>query len=88
MNELLEPGYAGILSFDEAEYIRQKLEASESLKRKWGIKGKITLGKIAAIGCPEASAEARDHIRREMARAVRQNALKRRNAHKIVAGKM
>ena len=77
MNELLRPGFAGILSLDEGEFIRQKIERSSRLRRIWGIKGKVTLTKIAAVAYPENEAEAKDFIRREMVRGKRQNAFKR-----------
>lgn len=88
MNELLQPGYAGILSFEEGEFIRQKLERSSRLRRIWGIKGKVTLPKIAAKAYPEGEAEAKALIRREMSRGKRQNRFKRRNSPKTIAGEM
>lgn len=87
MNELLQPGFPGVLTLDEGEFIRQKIERSSRLKRIWGIKGKVTLPKIAAVAYPEDEAEAKVIIRREMSRAGHQNARKRKNSHKIVAGK-
>ena len=88
MNELLEPGFAGLLSLEEAEHIQQKLERSSRLKRIWGIRGKITLPKIAAMAYPEDAAEAKAFIRREMGRGKRQNRLRERNSSKTIAGKM
>jgi cytochrome c553 len=35
---LLEPGFAGLLSPNEFQYIKSTLKESASLKRKWGFR--------------------------------------------------
>lgn len=70
---LLEPGWAGVLTLEEAEYIREKLEANPKLRKKWKIRGKgrIPLTVIAERAYPEDPAQARQHIKKEMSRAAR-----------------
>ena len=71
--KLLIPGWAGVLTWEEAEYIRANLEANPTLRRKWRIKGKgrIPLTKIAERAYPEDPQAARHHIQKEQARAQR-----------------
>lgn len=86
MNDLLKPGFAGILSLEDAEHIKHKLEASESLKRKWNIKGVLSLVKIAAAAYPEDSKFAKRYMRQEIMKERRRNARKRKNSSKTIAG--
>ena len=71
--KLLIPGWAGVLTYVEAQYIRAQLEANPALRRKWRIKGKgrIPLTKIAERAYPEDPQAARRHIQKEQARAQR-----------------
>ena len=71
--KLLEPGWAGLLTYEEAQYIRSQLENNKSLRRKWNIKGvgKIPLTTIAARAYPEDPQAARHHIQKEQRRARR-----------------
>jgi len=71
--KLLQPGWAGLLTLEEAEYIRAKLEANLTLRRQWGIRGKgrIPLTRIAEKAYPEDPQAARQHIQKERARARR-----------------
>lgn len=86
-HRLLQPGFAGILSLEDATYIKQKLDASESLKRKWNIRGALNLIKIAAAAYPEDSKFAKRHMRQEIMKERRRNARKRKNSSKTISGK-
>ncbi|NVM22356.1 MAG: hypothetical protein HWN68_11320 [Desulfobacterales bacterium] len=71
--KLLQPGWAGLLTLEEAEYIRARLEVNQTLRRKWSIKGKgkIPLTSIAAKAYPEDPQAARQHIQKEQRKARR-----------------
>jgi hypothetical protein len=71
--KLVEPGWAGLLTLEEAEYIRQRLEKDAKLRRAWGIRGKgrIPLLAIAVRAFPEDPAAARLEMKSEMAQARR-----------------
>jgi hypothetical protein len=71
--KLLEPGWAGLLTLAEAEYIKARLEANPKLRRQWEIRGKgrIRLTSIAAKAYPEDPQAARQHIQKEQRRARR-----------------
>ena len=71
--KLLEPGWAGELTLEEAEFIKRKLEANSKLRRKWKIPGRggIPLTAIAERAYPEDPAYARRHIQNEMKRTSR-----------------
>ena len=71
--KLLQPGWAGLLTLEEAEYIRAKLEANLTLRRQWGIRGKgrIPLTRIAEKAYPEDPQAARQHIQKERAACAR-----------------
>jgi len=78
---LLEPGYAGELTYGEALYIKEHLERSPKLRRIWNIngKGRIPLTTIAVKVYPEDPAYARRHILSEQGRANRKNQRIRKN---------
>jgi len=66
---LLEPGWAGILSLDEAEYIKCHLERNVGLRRRWRIKRKkVPITMIAEKAYPENPIAARRHIKKEQQR--------------------
>ena len=71
--KLLQPGWAGLLTLEEAEYVKAHLEANPQLRRKWKIRGKgrIPLTMIAERAFLEEPQAARQHIQREQARAQR-----------------
>lgn len=69
---LLEPGWAGVLTLDEALFIQSKLREDKALRRSWHIRGKsCPLTKVAAAAFPENTEIARRHILNEMAAANR-----------------
>jgi len=68
---LLEPGWAGVLTLDEALFIQRELKANPILRRSWHIKRGCTLTKIAERAYPENPQEARRNIINEMARGNR-----------------
>jgi len=68
---LLEPGWAGVLTLDEALFIQSELKANPILRRSWHIKRGCTLTKIAERAYPEDPQEARRNIINEMARGNR-----------------
>ena len=72
--KLLEPGWAGLLTLEEAEYVRHRLEQVPKLRRAWGIRGKgrIPLLAIAVRAFPEDLAAARAEMKSAMAQARRQ----------------
>ena len=72
--KLLEPGWGGLLTLAEAEYIRGCLEADPKLRRLWGIRGKgrIPLLAIAQRAFPEDPRAARAEMKSAMAQARRQ----------------
>jgi hypothetical protein len=70
--KLLEPGWAGLLTFGEAAYIQSRLEADARLKRKWVIRYKRPpLSQIAEKAYPEDTTAARRHMRAEQTRGRR-----------------
>ena len=73
-SKLLEPGWGGLLTLAEAEYIRDCLERDSKLRRRWGIRRKkVPLSTVAEKALPEDPAAARRHIRAEQARARRKS---------------
>jgi len=69
---LLEPGWGGLISLNEALFIQAQLRANPTLRRIWRIRGKsCPLAKIAERAFPENSARARRHILNEQAKAAR-----------------
>jgi hypothetical protein len=69
---LLQPGWAGILTLDEALFIQKSLRADRMLRRSWHIRGKsCPLTKIAERAFPENPANGRQHIIGQMAAANR-----------------
>ncbi len=72
MNKLLEPGWAGVLAYEEATYIQSHLRKSFPLRVKWGLKHKgLPLVRIAEKAYPEDKVEARRSLLAEIARARR-----------------
>jgi len=65
---LLIPGWAGELGLDEALWLREQIESSESLRRSWHIRKSrgrhLRLTTVAAKAYPEDPRYARDVIRR------------------------
>jgi len=69
---LLEPGWAGVLTLEEARFIQQSLRADRMLRRSWHIRGRsCPLTKVAAAAFPENPELARGHILNEMAASNR-----------------
>ena len=70
---LLELGWGGELTFDEAQYIQSEIQKNRSLRRKWGFRGKgrVPLVKIAEKAFPENPKYAREHIVRGISRNAR-----------------
>lgn len=69
---LLEPGWAGVLTLEEARFIQQSLRADRMLRRSWHIRGRsCPLSKIAERAFPENPEKARQHILNEMSAANR-----------------
>ena len=64
---LLEPGWAGVLTLDEALFIQRELKANPILRRSWHIRRGCTLTKIAERAYPENPQEARRNIANEQA---------------------
>jgi hypothetical protein len=62
--KLLEPGWAGLLTLEEAEYIAEHLATDARLRRAWGFSGRETfpLSQIAAKAFPENPRQARSHM--------------------------
>ena len=61
--QLLQPGFAGEISLDEALFIQKKLEERPALRVKWGLMGDtIPLTAIAARAFPENPEYAKRHI--------------------------
>lgn len=70
--KLLEPGWGGLLSLPEAQYIRDRLEQDGRLRRCWGIRRKVVpFSVVAGKAFPENPAAARRHIRAQQARVRR-----------------
>lgn len=70
--KLLEPGWGGLLSLAEAQYIRGRLQQDSRLRRRWGIRRKVVpLSLVAEKAFPENPAAARRHIRAQQARVRR-----------------
>ena len=59
---LLIPGWAGLLTLEDAHYIQSELLKRPALKRKWGISGR-RLTAIAERAFPENPEIARKHIK-------------------------
>jgi len=79
-SNLLQPGWGGLLTLEEARYVRDCLERDARLRRRWGIRRhQVPLSLIAEKAYPEDPAAARRHIRVEQARARRKNRLTRQN---------
>ena len=79
--KLLEPGWAGLLDLGEAKYIQAHLMKSQSLGRKWGIRGKRpALTTIARKALPENPGVAIENLVRQQRAAARlKNLLKQQN---------
>ncbi len=85
---LLEPGYAGVLSLEEAEVIQAELIRRPSLRRRWGFKERaksFPLTRIAAKCLPEDPKAAVASIQRQLGarRAARINCAAKTNASQI-----
>ena len=67
---LLEPGWAGELTLEEAKFIQEGIQKDRTLRREWGFKGsaKIPLVRIAEKAFPENPQYGREHIVRERKR--------------------
>ena len=64
--KLLVPGWAGLLSLEEAEYIRKRLQENAGLRRRWGIRRKVVpLLLIAEKAFPENPPAARKRMKAE-----------------------
>lgn len=69
---LLEPGWGGLLTLDEALFIQHELRVSPPLRRTWHIRGKgCPLSKIAERAFPEKPEIARQYILNEQAKGTR-----------------
>jgi len=80
---LLEPGWAGLLTLEEAKYIQQELWNSRELRRKWHVRGKrLSLLKVARLAFPEDEEAAVANIKAEQSKAFR----RRRRAENINSG--
>lgn len=64
---LLVPGRAGLLTLEEAEYIKAALVADGRLRRRWGMEDqtRFPLTTIATRAFPENPRAAREHIREQ-----------------------
>lgn len=78
--KLLEPGWAGLLTLSEAEYIRQCLERDSRLRRRWHIRHRkvVPLSLIVEKAFPENPPAARKHMKAEQAKSRRRIASKHR----------
>ena len=76
--KLLKPGWAGLLTLSEAEYIRQCLERNSRLRQRWHIRRRkvVPLSLIAQKAFPENPPAARKHMKAEQAKARRRTASK------------
>lgn len=73
---LLFRGWAGRLTLEEAEYIRDRLEADGKLKRRWLVRRRqVPLLMVAEKAFPEDREAARRHLAAEMAKARRRKHL-------------
>ena len=64
--------WAGLLTLDEAEYIKLRLEGDSRLRRRWHIsRKKVPLSLVAERAYPENPMAARLHIKAEQAKARR-----------------
>lgn len=65
-HKLLKPGWAGMLTLEEAEYIQNELRQNVGLRRRWHVKGKTSyLSTIAKKAFPEDPEAGRQHILRQ-----------------------
>lgn len=72
--KLLQPGWGGLLTLAEAEYVRDCLERDSRLRQRWGIRRKkVPLSLIAEKTFPENPGAARRHMAAEQARARRKS---------------
>ncbi len=71
-SKLLEPGWAGPVTLEEAEYIRSRLEADARLRRRWHIRQRrVPLSIVAERSYPEDPEAARRHMKAHQAQARR-----------------
>jgi len=62
-HKLLKPGWAGMLTLEEAEYIQNELRQNVGLRRRWHIRGKRPrLATIAKKAFPEDPEAGRKYI--------------------------
>lgn len=70
--KLLEPGWGGLLTLEEAIYIQVQLVKDARFRKRWGIRYIVApLSIIAQKAFPENPAAARRHIRAQQARVRR-----------------
>jgi len=70
--KLLEPGWGGLLTLEEAIYIQVQLAQDARLRKRWGIRYiAAPLSIISKKAFPENTAAARRHIRAQQARVRR-----------------
>ena len=68
--KLAQPGWAGLVSLEEAEYIRRRLEADAKLRRRWHIqRKKVPFSLVAERSYPDDPEAARRHIKAQQAQA-------------------
>ena len=71
---MLEPGWAGPITLEQAEAIRDALDADDGLRRRWRLPQGAALTKVAAKANPQDPHGAVATIRRQQAvRRVRKH---------------
>lgn len=65
--KLLEPGWVGCLTPDQARHIQQALKRRPDLKKKWGIRGAVTLNKVARAALPDEPDKGEEHLQKLLA---------------------
>ena len=81
-HKLLKPGWAGMLTLEEAEYIQNELRQNVGLRRRWHIRGKRPrLATIAKKAFPEDPEAGRKYIESQQSLTYRQNQFSGGNKH-------
>lgn len=67
--DILSPGYAGLLTPEEARFIAGRLALNATLRKQWGLPRQKSYGltMVAAKAFPEDPSEARAHLRQQLA---------------------
>ena len=64
---MLEPGWAGEVSLEEAEELQRQLRSKPDARSSWGLSEKPSLTRIAVAAYPEDATSAANSIRRKLA---------------------